>query len=147
MVRRRSTVRFRNGLQLSGAFPNGPDARRGTDDLHSVIVPTAMARTSKGHKSNCPVMPCGSASTPELIQSPAKKPPEGDLSRRGGRDGCPRLAAYWKPPFYLLEDAIECWVVNARDVKNVPGRPKCWQPSWPAGSGRPGRATQARRCG
>ena len=33
-------------------------------------------------------------------------------------------SAYWKPPFYLLEDALECWVVNARDVKNVPGRPK-----------------------
>ncbi len=33
-------------------------------------------------------------------------------------------SAYWKPPFYLLEDGIECWVVNARDVKNVPGRPK-----------------------
>jgi len=33
-------------------------------------------------------------------------------------------SAYWKPPFYLLEDDIECWVVNARDVKNVPGRPK-----------------------
>ena len=33
-------------------------------------------------------------------------------------------SAYWKPPFYLLEDAIECWVVNAWDVKNVPGRPK-----------------------
>ena len=33
-------------------------------------------------------------------------------------------SAYWKPPFYLLEDAIECWVVNARDVKNVPGLPK-----------------------
>ena len=34
-------------------------------------------------------------------------------------------SVYWKPPFYLLEDAIaECWVVNARDVKNVPGRPK-----------------------
>jgi transposase len=33
-------------------------------------------------------------------------------------------SSYWKPPFYLLEDAIECWVVNARDVKNVPGRPK-----------------------
>ena len=32
-------------------------------------------------------------------------------------------SAYWKPPFYLLEDDIECWVVNARDVKNVPGRP------------------------
>ncbi len=33
-------------------------------------------------------------------------------------------SVYWKPPFYLLEDDIECWVVNARDVKNVPGRPK-----------------------
>jgi transposase len=34
-------------------------------------------------------------------------------------------SAYWKPPFYLLEDVIaECWLVNARDVKNVPGRPK-----------------------
>src|SRR5215468_382425 len=34
-------------------------------------------------------------------------------------------STYWKPPFYLLEDAVaECWVVNAREVKNVPGRPK-----------------------
>ena len=33
-------------------------------------------------------------------------------------------STYWKPPFYLLEDVTQCWVVNARDVKNVPGRPK-----------------------
>ena len=33
-------------------------------------------------------------------------------------------STYWKPPFYLLEDTVECWLVNARDVKNVPGRPK-----------------------
>jgi transposase len=33
-------------------------------------------------------------------------------------------SAFGKQPFYLLEDDIECWVVNARDVKNVPGRPK-----------------------
>ena len=33
-------------------------------------------------------------------------------------------SAYWEPPFYLLEDDIECWVVNGRDVKNVPGRAK-----------------------
>jgi transposase len=33
-------------------------------------------------------------------------------------------SVYWKPPFYLLEDAVECWVVNARDAMNVPGRPK-----------------------
>jgi transposase len=33
-------------------------------------------------------------------------------------------SAYWKPPFYLMEDDIACQVVNARDVKNVPGRPE-----------------------
>jgi transposase len=31
---------------------------------------------------------------------------------------------YWKPPFYLLEGEFTCWLVNARQVKNVPGRPK-----------------------
>jgi transposase len=32
---------------------------------------------------------------------------------------------YWKPWFYLLESrGLTCWLVNARDVKNVPGRPK-----------------------
>jgi transposase len=32
---------------------------------------------------------------------------------------------YWRPFFYLLEAAgLTVWVVNARDVKNVPGRPK-----------------------
>jgi transposase len=33
--------------------------------------------------------------------------------------------SYWKPFFFLLEArGLECWLVNARDVKNVPGRPK-----------------------
>ena len=32
---------------------------------------------------------------------------------------------YWKPPFYLLEaHGFQTWLVNARDVKNLPGRPK-----------------------
>jgi transposase len=32
---------------------------------------------------------------------------------------------YWKPPFYLLEAAgFEIWLVNAKDVKHLPGRPK-----------------------
>ncbi|WP_113702232.1 IS110 family transposase [Nonomuraea lactucae] len=32
---------------------------------------------------------------------------------------------YWKPVFYLLEAAgLETWLVNARDVKHLPGRPK-----------------------
>jgi transposase len=32
---------------------------------------------------------------------------------------------YWKPVFYLLEaEGFECWLLNAKHVKNVPGRPK-----------------------
>jgi transposase len=32
---------------------------------------------------------------------------------------------YWKPAFYLLEaHGFEVWLVNARDVKHLPGRPK-----------------------
>ena len=32
---------------------------------------------------------------------------------------------YWKPVFYLLEaEGFQCWLLNARHVKNVPGRPK-----------------------
>jgi len=31
---------------------------------------------------------------------------------------------YWRPPFYLLENTFETWLVNAKDVKHLPGRPK-----------------------
>ncbi len=32
---------------------------------------------------------------------------------------------YWKPVYYLLEaEGFECWLLNARHVKNVPGRAK-----------------------
>ena len=32
---------------------------------------------------------------------------------------------YWKPAFYLLEaQGFQTWLVNARDVKHLPGRPK-----------------------
>jgi transposase len=32
---------------------------------------------------------------------------------------------YWKPVFYILEaHGFETWLVNARDVKHLPGRPK-----------------------
>jgi transposase len=32
---------------------------------------------------------------------------------------------YWKPVFYLLEaKGFTCWLLNAKHVKNVPGRPK-----------------------
>lgn len=31
-------------------------------------------------------------------------------------------SAYWKPVFYLLEDSLECWLLNPRHMRNVPGR-------------------------
>jgi transposase len=32
---------------------------------------------------------------------------------------------YWRVFYYVLEErGLEVWLVNARDVKNVPGRPK-----------------------
>ncbi|MFD7284008.1 IS110 family transposase, partial [Streptomyces sp. NPDC059862] len=36
--------------------------------------------------------------------------------------GMEATGSYWKPVFYLLEDDIECWLLNARHMKNVPGR-------------------------
>ena len=44
---------------------------------------------------------------------------------------------YWKPVFYLLEAAgFETWLVNAKDVKHLPGlpRPTSWMRSGSARS-------------
>ena len=52
------------------------------------------------------------------------------LASHLGRLGVTRVvmeatADYWKPVFYLLEAAgLETWLVNAKDVKHLPGRPK-----------------------
>ncbi len=32
---------------------------------------------------------------------------------------------YWRPPFYLLEThRLQPWLVNTKDVRHLPGRPK-----------------------
>jgi transposase len=36
--------------------------------------------------------------------------------------GMESTGVYWKPVFYLLEDELECWLLNARHLRNVPGR-------------------------
>ena len=45
---------------------------------------------------------------------------------------------YWRAPFYLLEDRFETWLVNAHDVKHLPG------PAQDRPTGR-GLAVQGRR--
>jgi transposase len=36
--------------------------------------------------------------------------------------GMESTGVYWRPVFYVLEDALECWLLNARHLRNVPGR-------------------------
>jgi transposase len=36
--------------------------------------------------------------------------------------GMEATGVYWKPVFYVLEEAFECWLLNARHLRNVPGR-------------------------
>jgi transposase len=55
---------------------------------------------------------------------------------------------YWKPVFYLLEAAgFETWLVNAKDVKHLPGRPKTDKHGGEAAGGEAagGRTDQAQR--
>src|SRR3954453_15159893 len=48
------------------------------------------------------------------------------LAELGGTRGVMEATSgYWKPVFYLLESrGLDPWLVNARDVKHLPGRPK-----------------------
>lgn len=36
--------------------------------------------------------------------------------------GMESTGVYWKPVYYILEDDFECWLLNARHLRNVPGR-------------------------
>jgi transposase len=36
--------------------------------------------------------------------------------------GMEATGVYWKPVYYVLEDDFECWLLNARHMRTVPGR-------------------------
>jgi len=38
------------------------------------------------------------------------------------RSGMESTGVYWKPVYYLLEDQLEVWLINAEHLHNVPGR-------------------------
>lgn len=44
------------------------------------------------------------------------------LAERVTLVGMESTGVYWKCPYYVLEDALECWLLNARHLRNVPGR-------------------------
>jgi transposase len=41
---------------------------------------------------------------------------------RVSRAGMESTGVYWKPVYYLLEDQLEVWLINAEHLHNVPGR-------------------------
>src|SRR5215211_456638 len=54
------------------------------------------------------------------IGTPGSEVRAGETDRPRGRHRAPARPYYW-----LLEaEGFDCWLVNAREVKNVPGRPK-----------------------
>ena len=62
---------------------------------------------------------------------------------RAGETGRPRgqHRAPARPYYYLLEDDVECWLLNAQHPKHVPGRKTDvarWGVDRPAGRARPG---------
>jgi transposase len=36
--------------------------------------------------------------------------------------GMESTGVYWKPVYFILEDVVECWLLNAQHLRNVPGR-------------------------
>jgi transposase len=38
------------------------------------------------------------------------------------RVGMESTGCYWKPGWHLLEDQVECWLLNAAHMHNVSGR-------------------------
>ncbi len=44
------------------------------------------------------------------------------LSHQVTRVGMEATGVYWKPVYYILEDGLECWLLNARHLHAVPGR-------------------------
>ena len=45
--------------------------------------------------------------------------------------GMESTGVYWRPVYYLLEDHMECWLLNAQHLRNVPGRKTdCSDAAW-----------------
>lgn len=44
------------------------------------------------------------------------------VTERVTRVGMESTGVFWKPVYYVLEDVVECWLLNAQHLKKVPGR-------------------------
>ena len=85
-------------------------------DVHKASV-KACVRVPDGHGGRCSETRTFRTTTAGLVLL-------GDwlASHQVHVVGMESTGVFWKPVYYLLEDDVECWLLNAQHVKNVPGR-------------------------
>ena len=106
---------------------------RETEEREEIIERIAALDIGKAELVCCVRVPGGPGKTRRVQEVTTYKTMTRALLRmvdRLGELGVTRVVMeatsdYWKPPFYLLEAAgFETWLVSAKDVKHLPGRPK-----------------------
>jgi transposase len=104
-----------------------------TQDREEIIQRVAALDIGKAEVVCCVRVPDESKSGRRLQEVEAYSTMTGSLLRMSDRLRClgvtrvvmEATSDYWKPVFYVLEAAgFETWLVNAKDVKHLPGRPK-----------------------
>ena len=104
-----------------------------TQDVGEVIARVAALDIGKAELVCCVRLPAADGSGPRLQEVTTYSTMTRQLQVMADRLrtlGVTRVVMeatsdYWKPPFYLLEaNGFDVWLVNARDVKHLPGRPK-----------------------
>jgi len=104
-----------------------------TQDREEIIERVAALDIGKAEVVCCVRVPDESKAGRRLQEVEAYSTMTGSLLRMSDRLRClgvtrvvmEATSDYWKPVFYVLEAAgFETWLVNAKDVKHLPGRPK-----------------------
>jgi transposase len=78
---------------------------------------TACVRVPDGHGGRYAETRRFATTTAGLMGWPSGWPANGVT-----RVGMESTGCYWKPVWHLLEDQVECWLLNAAHMHNVPGR-------------------------
>jgi transposase len=101
---------------------------RGDDDLEVIIERSAGLDVHKDMVAACVRMPDGRGGVAKHVAEFSTFT-EDLMALRDWlvghgvtRVGMEATGVYWKPVFYVLEDSVECWLLNARHMHNVPGR-------------------------
>jgi transposase len=101
---------------VGGAVDTIVERCAGIDIGKVSLKATLRVQGGQGRKTRREVRTFGTT-TPELLQLR-----EWLVNEQVSVVGMESTGVFWKPIFYLLEDVVECWLLNARHLKKVPGR-------------------------